>query len=447
MRSQSVVEARKAFSMHGFTVRSIALVAILALTIPLARVAIFHSTRPYFFGQGYMYKELAVALATGRGYSDSAGHPSIRRAPLWPFVLSLPMRLCRTCDPLPVTRVLEALMHAMTAFGVALLVGGLSGSIRRMLLAVLVTALLPETQPLLLGGYCEPLATALLVFGILLITIGKRFFVSGVLVLSLLPLVRPNFLILWLAALAVIAWRHFHDPSRINFVSWRRLIGAALLFSIPSAAWVARNYLVSGRFPVLAGTSSATLYGNYNPVSGAWGPDFGKWIDPGQLPGENNPNHLSQRLSEAEDLRNLDLKGKEFIAHHWRVVPLLFVAHVVRSFLPSAENGAHMYSFWLLRLILYAAALVAIRQKSIPVDSWFGILLASTVAVTAVTVVLYSGDDRYLYPLNILLLVFVFSTRYQRFAPLNKLDEYFLRRPIALLVRARRNTMPERVNQ
>jgi hypothetical protein len=337
-------------------------------------------------------------------------------------------------------------MHAMTAFGVALLVGWLSGSTRRMLLAVLVTALLPETQPLLLGGYCEPLATALLVFGILLITIGKRFFLSGVFVLSLLPLVRPNFLILWLAVLAVIAWRQFHDPSRLNFVGWGRLIGAALLFSIPSAAWVGRNYLVSGRFPVLAGTSSATFYGNYNPVSAAWGPDFGKWIDPIQIPGEYNPNHLSQRLSEAEDLRNLDLKGKEFIAKHWKVVPLLFVAHVVRSFLPSAENGAHMYSFWLFRLILYAAALVAIRQKSVSVNSWFGILLASTVVVTAVTVVLYSGDDRYLYPLNILLLVFVFSTRYQRFAPLKKLGEYFLRRPVAFLVRARRNTVPERVN-
>src|ERR1700682_13703 len=187
MRNQSIVEERKAVSMHGLTVKSIALVAILALTIPLARVAIFHSTRPYFFGQGYMYKDLAVSLASGRGYTDLTGHPSVRRPPFWPFVLSLPMRLCLRCDPLSVTRVVEALMHAMTAFGVALLVGGLSGSIRRMLLAVLMTALWPEAQPLLLGGYCEPLATAILVSGILLITIGKRFFFSGVFVLSLLP--------------------------------------------------------------------------------------------------------------------------------------------------------------------------------------------------------------------------------------------------------------------
>jgi hypothetical protein len=227
--------------------------------------------------------------------------------------------------------------------------------------------------------------------------------------------------------MAVIGWRQFHDSSRIDFVSWRRLLAAALLFFIPTAGWVARNYFVSGRFPILAGTSSMTFYGNYNPVSGTDGSRFGKWVHPDEIPGQEKVKNLSYRLSEAEVLRVWDLKGRDFIVHHWKVVPLLFVAHVVRSMSPSTDDGAHKYLFWLLRLILYAATLFAIRQKSIPLDSWFGIMLTSIALTSAVTVILYSGDDRYLYPLHVVLLVFVCSTRYQRFASTRKLHVHQLR--------------------
>jgi hypothetical protein len=247
--------------------------------------------------------------------------------------------------------------------------------------------------------------------------------------------------------MAVIGWRQFHDRARIDVVNWRQLVVAALLFFIPSAGWVARNYFVSDRFPILAGTSSMTFYGNYNPVSGAWGHGFGKWIHPDDIPGQEKLGNLSKRLPEAEALQTWDQKGKEFITHQWRVVPLLFVAHVVRCFLPSPDDGAHKYFFWLLRLILYAAALVAIRQKSFPLDTWFGVMLASTVLVSVITVVLYSGDGRYLYPLHVLLLVFVLSTRYQGFASLNKLYEHFFGGRIVLLVRTPSNTLPERVEQ
>jgi hypothetical protein len=411
--------ATEVITNKRLTIRVIVLLGILALTIALARIAFFHSSRPYFFGQGYMYKEIALALASGHGFAEPhgpwPGHPTITRPPLWPFVLSFPMRLCFGCDPLVITRFVEGIMHALTAFGVALLVGMLSGSIFRMLLAVLVTALLPEAQPLLLGGYCEPFATAILVFGIILMTSGKRFF-SGVFVLSLLPLVRPNFLILWIAVMVVIGCRQFHGPFRINLANWRQLTVAAVLFFIPSAGWVARNYFASGRFPILAGTSSMTFYGNYNPVSGAWGRGFGKWIDPNKIPGEEKMTDLSKRFSEADALRTWDLKGKQFIAHHWRVVALLLVAHIVRTFLPSSDDGAHQYFFWMLRLILYGAAILAIRQNSFSPDSWFDIVLNATVLVCAITVVLYSGDGRYLYPLHVLLLVLVFSTRYARSA-------------------------------
>ena len=415
------------YSITRPTLRMVVILSILALTISVARVAIFRSIQP-ISGQGYFYKELAVRLASGQGYTESQGawrgHPTIQRAPLWPFVLSLPMRVCPQCDPNAVTRFATAVMHAATALGVAILVGMLSGSRRRMLLAFFVVALLPEAQPLLLDGYCEPLSAALLVIGTLLILCGQRFFISGVFVLSLLPLVRPNFLFLWVGVMALIWWLQSHNRSPLVFGGRRRLIAAAFLFYIPSAAWVVRNYLVSGAFPVLAGTASTTFYGNYNSLSATIGPHFGRWVGGvDRIPGEEKYASLSQRMSEAEMLRYYDLKGREFVFHHLKVVPLLLTAHVVFAVLPSPADGAHKYSFWLLRLALYVATFMAIRHKSIDLNSWFGVLLTCAVLMTAITVLLYSGEGRYLYPLNILLLVFVCSARY---TPFGKQRQQFL---------------------
>ena len=102
-----VADARKAASMRGLTLRTIALIAILALALPLARVAIFHSSRPYF-GQATCIRTAPVALASGQGYTEPhglwLGRPTVVRPPLWPFALSLPMRLClwmRSSSPLP----------------------------------------------------------------------------------------------------------------------------------------------------------------------------------------------------------------------------------------------------------------------------------------------------------------------------------------------------------
>ena len=412
----------KVHSITGPTFKMVALLGLLSLTISVARVAVFRSDRK-FVGQGYMYKEVALALASGQGYTEThghwRGHPTMRRPPLWPFVLSLPMRVFPQFNPIAVTQFTTAIMHAATALGVALLVGMLSGSGRRMLLALLLTALLPEAQPLLLGGYCEPLAGAILVIGIFLTLRGDQLsFFSGVFVLSLLPLVRPNFLPLWAGVTAFTWWFRSRNESTPVFTNKRWLIAAFLLFYTPTAIWVLRNYLVSGAFPVVAGTASMTFYGNYNSLSATKGAGFGRWVSP-----EFVLKHEKTELpimSEAEEFRYFDAKGKAFISGHWKIVPLLIGAHVVLSLLPSPGDGAHMYGFWLLRLLLYAATFIAIRQKTIRLHSRFGIMLTCTMLATAVTVVLYSGEGRYLYPLNVLFVVLVSSARYKNFAFLDK---------------------------
>jgi hypothetical protein len=401
-------------SRSGAARGTILLLALLALVLSVARVAVVRSDRT-FVGQGYMYKEVAVALASGKGYTEThgswRGHPTMRRPPLWPLILSLPLRVCPQCGSIAVTQYSTAVMHALTAIAGALLVWFLSGSMRRMVIALLFIALFPPAQPLLTGGYCEPLSAVVLLIGILLLCLGRRYFWAGAIVLSFLPLVRPNFLPLWASLTALAYWLQSHHPSHRIFGSTRRLLAAGLLFYTPTMVWVARNYLVSGAFPIIAGTSSMTFYGNYNSISGTIGPKFARWISPENIPGDHGVK------SEAEEFRYYDSRGKEFIHQHWKIVPLMMGAHVALSLLPSPADGAHRYSFWVIRCLIYAAALLAIRRKAVTVESWFGALLACTILSTIVTVVLYSGEGRYLYPQDIIMLVLVCSARYRKPSP------------------------------
>jgi hypothetical protein len=299
-------------------------------------------------------------------------------------------------------------MQGITAFAAALLVGLFTGSWRRMLVATIAIAAMPEAQPMLMGGYCEPSCTAILVVGTLLICCGGRSFYFGVMVLSLLPLVRPNFLLLWPAAVALIWWRQIRGRPSYDLGHWRRLAAATLLFCVPTTVWVIRNYLVSGLFPMVAGTSSLTLYGNYNTTVAAPGPNFGVFA----LPPTTDQN--VRGLSEAAMLRFYDRSGREFITHHLKLMPLLLAAHVVHTVLPYPNDGAHKYSFWLFRLLLYAAAIVLFRRRAIVLlESGFGIIFTCSLLTTAVTVVMYSGDTRYLYPLNVLVVAALCSASYK----------------------------------
>jgi len=389
------------------TLRLIATVGFLAISIPIARVAFTQSHWPTLFGQGFIYDQLAHTLASGRGFSQAGTRtPTILRPPLWPFVLSLPIRLCPRCGSVTVVRSIEVLVHGITAVAVAILVGVLSGSRIRMLLAALATALLPEAQPLLLGGYCEPCSAATLAVGTLLLCCGRRFFYAGIIVLSFLPLVRPNYLLLWAGVIAILWWREFRGRVRFRFIDRRQLIAATVLFYIPTGLWVMRNYFASGLFPVVAGTSNMTFFGNYNSVSGTPGPEFGTFVLPKFAYQE------TAGLSEVARLHYFDSKSRQFISQHWKLIPLLLATHAARSLLPASKDGAHKYFFWIFRLMLYAATAIGIWRRWIRWRSWLDLIVASSALLTVVTVVLYSGDVRYLYPLNVLLVAALAAASY-----------------------------------
>lgn len=279
-----------------------------------------------------------------------------------------------------------------------------------MALAGLVVALWPEAHPFMTGGACEPCAAAVLLVGGALLCLGERYFWGGVAILSLLPLVRPDFTTIpvLMVAVAVVLWlrsRKLATRAGISIGWGARIAIALVLFYLPVGAWMLRNYRVTGAFPVLAGVEGVTFYGSYNAVTAAPGPNLGGWIPPDNIPGQEKQLQLSKRMSEVQIIQYYRSKARQFIEGHWRIMPLLLALHSVHPFLPDPLEGPNRYIFWLCRLGIAAAFLLAMWRKPPNSSLWYGyygLMLTATAIATAAPAVAYNGLPRHFYTLMML---------------------------------------------
>jgi 4-amino-4-deoxy-L-arabinose transferase-like glycosyltransferase len=147
--------------MHPITLsvlRTAVLITVLA-TIPAAAIVMKLKT-DRLSGDGPSYLDIAQSVASGNGFQEPhwlwPGLPTSRRPPLWPLVLSPPLKLWSTSNPMSVMYATEVVLHALTIFCTAFLAWMLSGSWRRTVLASLIVALWPGGQAYMVAGLSEP---------------------------------------------------------------------------------------------------------------------------------------------------------------------------------------------------------------------------------------------------------------------------------------------------
>jgi len=399
-----------------------ALITVLAI-IPVAALVVKLRT-DRLSGDGPSYLDIAQAIASGKGFQEPhglwPGHLTVRRPPLWPMVLSVPLRLFRTSNPLSVMYSTEVTLQAVTVFGAALLTWMLSGNLRRVFLAAFLVALWPSVQAYMVAGLSEPCSTAALTIGTVLLCLGGRWFFVGVFLVSLVPLARPNFMILpvWGAVVLLVLHLRRH-PALKSFGSPRRLIAGGVLFFVPLGVWLIRNYTVTGGFPVIVTKAGEDLYGTYNVVSATvGGPRWGRWLPPDDIPGEEPLGSLALRMSEIEVSRYYQAKGLRFMTHRWYSIPGLIVGRVLFAGAPQwppfgmtptgdKYSGIYRKVEWICRIALYATAIIFLWRRRLRLDSWYGLILVSTALTTVTTVTLYFGWERFLCQLTVLLVLFV----------------------------------------
>jgi hypothetical protein len=392
--------------------RNAVLITLLALAPAILVVAAANRHGPQEDGGWYM--DVAQSLAAGRGFQQLHGYwpgkPITYRPPLWPFIESLVIRSFPSVHPLSAAHLAGLGMHAVTILGVVALVWMLTGRLVTVSGAAAIVGLWPGAIASIVAGESEPCVGAVIAVGTALMVAGGRWLWAGVLVLSLLPLGRSNFLILpvWIAvAFAMLRY----PPTAIS--DRRRILLAAILFYIPAACWTLRNYVATGAFPILAGNSGAALYGDWNSASAAIGPAFAMWIPPSEVPGEKPKARLAKSMTELEVDRYYRRRAFTFIENHLPLVPVVFAGHLVRAFLPQRSAAPSMrrrYRLpeWIWRLSLYAAAMVLWMRKP-PEASIFRLLLCASALTVITTVILFHGEQRFMYPLTVLLAAYVCS--------------------------------------
>jgi hypothetical protein len=364
-------------------------------------------------GDGTWYLNTAGALAAGKGYLEGwfLSRPTAWRPPLWAFLESIVMRSGLFSQPLSSAHAALLIVHGTTILGVTILTWKISRSIGPMLCAGLSVGLWPGALSAILWGGSEPCSGAVLALGTVLICQRKLFW-WGVLTLSAMPLVRPNFLVLppCVAIILLMRSRTLHANT---FMNPARLLVAALIFYLPSAAWIARNYRTMGAFPLFATQNGDTLYGCYNPVSATMGSQFATWIGPRHVLSEEDKPRVFA-VSEVESDRYLRELGMRFIRAHWRIVPAMILGHLAWALLPSHDSVVRLlvYPEWICRLGLYAAVLLALTVRNPPsLPPGYKLLLGATTLTIAATTIVFFFDQRYLYPLSVLLIPFAVSSQ------------------------------------
>ena len=353
-------------------------------------------------GDGPFYISIARSLAAGRGYilADSfwPDSPTMGRAPVWPVLLSVPARLAPGADDFTLLRVTAACLNAVSAvllFGITWL---LSGNHKISIAAGVGYALYPVALALTAGGFSEIPYVFVAALGTLLILRGGRAAYFGALVLGLSALVRSNFILLPVTAgLAALC------QFRIGR-GWGRLAAAAALFWLPSALWIARNYRLSGEFPVLSTIEGETLYGANNSSVASDLAEWGYWVFPNDIPGETAKKDLAATMTELQLDRYYHRKGVAFLKLHWFELPRLEVGKLIRAFVPIpwvANWGS--YGVFFCRAILYLGILLNLRTFR-AMAAPFRIIVTGMFLVVLVTVLVYYGTYRFTFCVEVFLI-------------------------------------------
>jgi hypothetical protein len=313
------------------------------------------------------------------------------------------------------------LVHALAAVLMALLTFRIwSNSAAAALAGVFFGAFPPELARVSMGD-SEPAFCLFASCGLLLLVApSRRRWVQGcgALLSGLAVLARSNYLILpFTATIAIL----LIDPGL--FRNWKRMAVLAGLFFLPASAWVVRNYLVSGEFPLVSALEGETLYGGNNAVVATDLDFWGAWIWADRIPGERPRQELARSMNEAQVNEYYRCNAVRYALDNWRSYPRLIFGKLVRAFVPIPWNGLDAWAELALACIrgaLYLGFFWCVVRGGV-LTKTYAIYLTAILLVTLVTTVVFYGTirftmclDAYLLPCISVAVVKYFTTRLRR---------------------------------
>lgn len=350
------------------------------------------------------YHQLAIRLAEGPGYVNSAGAETAWRPPGYPAFLSI---VYRAFGPsVRIATFIQVFVGALTVILLMLLTSMLFGW-RESILAGLIAAAYPGLvwlPRLLLSENLSLLLTVAMLCAVTLYLKSPRIwwlalfgFLGG-----LNTLVRGGNLLLPIiigAALVLVSMRKRSGQ-------WRRLslglLMAAFAFVLVLMPWTIRNYRVFHRFVPVATQEGLTLYASY------WPPKKDGKLIWGTLPGPEDTAvaaaaQAGDEVSASKYLQQVTISRlREQPSYFIRLIPSKLISLVVPldwEILPHAEGETRSINFGYLLLILPASTGFLIVLRNPRPHRWLLWILPAMVLVQAV---IFYGSPRFRLPAELI---------------------------------------------
>ena len=379
-------------------------VGVFALLVLLKLGVMSALNRPFVSGtDSSQYASIAASVAHGGGYRDPVGlfpnNPATDRVPVWPLLLSVGMRIAPNARDELVSRLTNLLFLALAGVAMTALCRRLGARPLLCLLAGLYVALSPILLYVALGGLSEISFILLVTAGVALAFAGGRCVYLGAILIGLGPLVRPNFVIVPPLFVALAIGYAFFRREPLPRATLIRMALALALSLAPTGVWLARNYALTGRFPLLTTFYGEAFYGSNNDGTATALEYWGGWVFPDYIPGETPKKDLAMRLKSDVALNDYYLaQGKAWMRSHWTAVPRLMLGKMVRSLALLPWSPSSPWQEWFAfssRLPLFVLLLATIRLWWRAMDRNYMFFLAALGISHIMTTLLIDGQLRY----------------------------------------------------
>ena len=349
------------------------------------------------------FLSLAENLSAGHGYVNGLSYwpeaKSADRAPGWPFLIAAGLKLFSGLNAAVLLRALSLILVLLNAGLFFRLANALDFRPAGALFTGLVYALHPVTFYLAWMGLSEAFFITLFLAGILFFM--KKQFLSAGFIWGLSVLVRPAMLV------GIVPWGFFL-LSRGKMRMINKLL-AVFLFLLPAGSWMLRNYQVLDTFPLLSSGMGRTLHGANNEVVATPGKQWGYWIHPNDIPGEQSGRVLAQELDEVGLHRYYVKQAIIFLKENPFKATVGIAGKWLHGFVPWpwAWSWQNAFTQGYRLCFLFVVLLGFKRFVAMAPDYLF--IIALMFFVTLVTTTIFYGSARFSYPLEVALMPIIAS--------------------------------------
>lgn len=364
------------------------------------------------------YHQLAVALAEGHGYVNTAGAETAWRPPGYPAFLSV---IYRVAGPsVRAATFAQAFVGSLTVLLLMLFSSTIFGRLES-IVAGCIAAVYPGLvwlPRLLLSENLSLLLTLTTIWSIAMYLKSRRLWwlaLFGV-VGGLNTLVRGGNLLLP----ALIGTVLLAVTLKNRSVNWKPLCAGLLLaaaaFIIVLTPWTVRNYRVFHRFVPIATQDGLTLYASY------WPPQENGKLIWGTLPGTEDPNvatatKLEDEVAASKYLQHVTMQRlREQPGYFFRLIPSKMISLLAPfdwEMLPHAAGSTRSVNVGYLLIILPSLFGLVMLMRTPRPNQWLLWVIPVMVLIQAI---FFYGSPRFRLPAEpmAILLAAVFLSHFVR---------------------------------